>query len=100
MRKLLPPIGWGLLLSAVACLASRAVPAVPVTEYITVQPIDDCAAETVCSRINNLGFGMDRWFNAPVGAVGFITTSGINVARAIWNQIGIDVTYMPATGFV
>ena len=89
---------WGLLLWAVACLAAGSARAVPITDYITVQPIDVCGA--VCAPINNLGAGKNIWTNAPVGNVGFIDPSGVNVTRAIWNQAGIDVTYMPAVGYV
>jgi hypothetical protein len=73
------------------CLSSGTALAVPVTEYITVQPIDVCGA--VCAPVNNKGL-------TSVGAVGFIDPSGVNVTRAVWNQIGVDVTYMPTVRYV
>jgi Metallo-peptidase family M12B Reprolysin-like len=90
-------IMWALLLLMVACFSSRAVLAGPVMDYITVQPIDVCGA--VCAPINNLGAGKNIWSNAGTGNVGFIDPSGVNVTRAIWNQVGIDVTYMPAVQY-
>ena len=95
MRKLGPRprrMGWSLLWSALACLGSGTALAAPIADYITVQPIDVCGA--VCSPINNLGAGKNIWSNAPAGDVGFVDPSGVNVTRAIWNQIGVDVTYM------
>jgi hypothetical protein len=87
------------LLSAVLCPTSRAALAGPIMDYFTVQPIDVCGA--VCAPINNLGAGKNIFSNAAIGNVGFIDpTTGINVTRAIWNQAGIDVTYMPAVGFM
>src|SRR5215472_6226522 len=86
-------LGW-----AVVCLASPVARAVPITDYVTIQPIDVCGA--VCSPINNLGVGKNIWSNAPAGAVGFIDPSGVNVTRAILNQIGIDVTYLPPLGYI
>jgi hypothetical protein len=85
-----PLIGLSLLFGAV-CLSSGTALAVPVTEYITVQPIDVCGA--VCAPVNNKGL-------TSVGAVGFIDPSGVNVTRAVWNQIGVDVTYMPTVRYV
>jgi len=61
-----PLIGLSLLFGAV-CLSSGTALAVPVTEYITVQPIDVCGA--VCAPVNNKGL-------TSVGAVGFIDPSG------------------------
>lgn len=89
--------GWALLLATAACLTAKAAVATPVSDYITVQPIDVCGV--TCAPINNLGAGKNIWSNAPAGAVGFMS-SGVNVARAIWNQIGIDLTFMPAVGYV
>jgi Metallo-peptidase family M12B Reprolysin-like len=85
-----------LLLLASACLASGGADAVPITDYITVQPIDICSGApgttTGCAPINSLG---QNYKTAAVGAIGAIA-SGINVTRAIWNQIGLDVTFLPA----
>lgn len=88
---------WVFPAVAALCLASRAAVAGPVTDYMTVQPIDVCGV--TCAPINNLGAGKNIWSNAATGNVGFIS-SGVNVTRAIWNQIGIDVTFMPAAGYV
>lgn len=82
--------------AAALCLASQAAVAEPISDYITVQPIDVCGV--ACAPINNLGAGHNIWSNAAPGAVGFMS-GGVNVTRAIWNQIGIDVTFMPAIGY-
>jgi hypothetical protein len=87
-----------LLFSAVACLAPVAARAVPITSYVTVQPIDVCsgaAGTTIgCAPINNKG---QTYANAPVGAVGSLdATTGINITDAIWAQAGISVTFLPA----
>lgn len=83
-----------LLLSLGASLASGGAGAVPITDYITVQPIDVCSGgpgtTTGCAPINSSG---QNYATAPVGAVGSIV-SGINVTRAIWNQIGVDMTFL------
>jgi hypothetical protein len=85
-----------LLLLAIAGLASGRAEAVPITNYITVQPIDVCSGAagttTGCAPINSLG---QNYKTAAVGAIGAIA-SGTNVARAIWNQIGLDITFLPA----
>lgn len=88
---------WVFPAAAALCLASRAAVAEPISDYITVQPIDVCGV--TCAPINNLGAGHNIWSNAAAGAVGFMS-GGVNVTRAIWNQIGIDVTFMPAVGYV
>ena len=85
-----------LLLLAIACLVAGKAGAVPITDYITVQPIDVCSGAagttTGCAPVNNLG---QNYKTAAVGAIGAIA-SGTNVARAIWNQIGLDITFLPA----
>lgn len=85
-----------LLLLVTACLASGNAVAIPITDYITVQPIDVCSGAagttTGCAPINNLG---QNYKTAAVGAIGAIA-SGTNVTRAIWNQIGLDITFLPA----
>ena len=83
------------LVAAAGCFISGSALAVPVTDYITVQPIDVCGA--VCVPINNKG---QTFATAPTGAVGFIDSKGMNVTRAIWNQIGVDVTFLPAAQYV
>jgi hypothetical protein len=92
---------WIVLLWSAAFLACRAAHGVPITDYITVQPIDVCSSSSAssCVPINSLPSGQNIWSNAAVGNVGFIEvtpTGDINVTRAIWNQIGIDVTFLPA----
>jgi hypothetical protein len=88
-----------LILSMMMCLACGAARAVPVTGYITVQPIDVCSGApgttTGCAPINSAG---QNYLSAPVGVIGS-NVSGTNVTRAIWTQIGLDITYMPAVQY-
>lgn len=91
-----------LLLSATAVAPKTAV-AVPVTDFVTIQPIDVCATATQgCAPINNLTnpvthqAGQTVLSNPGTVQIGFIDTStGSNVTNAIWNQIGISVTFLP-----
>jgi hypothetical protein len=90
-----------LLLLAFAALAPVAARAVPITDYITVQPIDVCtgAAGTTsgCAPINNSG---QNYATAAQGDVGFIdAATGINITDAIWAQAGISVTFEPAVQY-
>ena len=82
-----------------ACLAAGGALAAPITDYITVQPIDICSGAagttTGCAPINSLG---QNYKTAAVGAIGPIA-SGVNVTRAIWNQIGLDITFLPAVQY-
>jgi hypothetical protein len=72
---------------------------VAVTDYIAVQPIDICGTTpSTCAPINNLG---QNYLTAAVGNVGSLDTlnGNINVTRAIFDQIGVDVTFLPAAAF-
>jgi hypothetical protein len=88
---------WAVL--TVICLAAGGAAAVPITDYITVQPIDVCSGAagttTGCAPINSSG---QNYKTAPVGAIGAVA-SGTNVTRAIWNQIGLDITFLPAVQY-
>lgn len=99
------PSRWAglLLVSAAAFLAGSAARAALITDYITVQPIDVCSGAagttTGCAPINSLG---QNYKTAAVGNIGAldVTASGdINVTRATWNQIGVDVTFLPAVQY-
>ena len=49
--------------------------------------------------INSFG---QNYKNAAVGAIGSLVgtlASNTNVTRAIWNQIGLDITFMPAVQY-
>src|SRR6266481_6178214 len=106
LRPRLRRLGWSvLLLPAAACLVAGTALAVPVTDYLTVQPIDVCpgiAGSTAgCAPINNLSpaQGGNNYATAAVGNIGSIdvTPSGnINVTRAICNQTATTVIYTPA----
>ena len=91
------------LLLTAACLGSSNALAVPITDYITVQPIDVCAGAagttTGCAPVNSFG---QNYRTAAVGAIGSLAgspASNTNVTRAIWNQIGLDITYLPAVQY-
>jgi hypothetical protein len=90
-----------LLVLAFVCFAPVAARAVPVTDYITVQPIDVCTGAagttTGCAPINNSG---QNYATAAQGHVGFTdAATGINITDAIWAQAGISVTFEPAVQF-
>jgi hypothetical protein len=91
------------LLCVAACLASGGAFAVPIADYITVQPIDVCSGAagttTGCAPINSFG---QNYKTAAVGAIGSLAgtpTSNTNVTRAIWNQIGLDTVFLPAVQY-
>ncbi len=90
-----------LLLAALACLTPIAARAAPITEYVSVQPIDVCpggaGTTTGCAPINSNG---QNYATAPQGAVGFIDpATKINITDAIWAQAGISVTFEPAVQY-
>jgi len=85
---------WLLLLSAIPCLASAPGLAVPVTDFITVQPVDVCSSTgTSCAPINNMN--QTAVTNPGTTQIGFIGSGGINITNAMWNQIGVNVTFLP-----
>ncbi len=65
--------------------------AMAVTDYITVQPVTVCSAgPTTCAPFNPFGQ------TGPTAPVGYVDpATGLNITRAIYNQIGIDVTFLP-----
>ncbi len=77
------------MLPAAACLVAGTALAVPVTDYLTVQPIDVCpgiAGSTAgCAPINNLSpaQGGNNYATAAVGNIGSIdvTPSGNRPSR-------------------
>jgi hypothetical protein len=87
------------LMAVSVWLVAGSARAVPIMSYITVQPIDVCSGAagttTGCAPINSFG---QNYAAAPVGQIGSIV-SGINVTRAIWNQIGLDITFLPAVQY-
>ncbi|HEY3911523.1 MAG TPA: hypothetical protein VGM07_16800 [Stellaceae bacterium] len=90
-----------LLLPAVVCFAPIAARAVPVTEYVSVQPIDVCAGAagttSGCAPINNRG---QNYATAAQSAIGFIDlATNINITDAIWAEAGISVTFEPAVQY-
>jgi hypothetical protein len=95
---------WILLLwPAAVCFPTGTARAVAVTDYIAVQPIDVCFGPTAstCAPINNIIVNNipQNYATAAVGDIGSVdvTPNGnINVTRAVWNQIGVDVTFLPA----
>jgi hypothetical protein len=90
---------WLLLLPAAACLASGAAPAqqVPITARITIQPIDVCSSTgTLCAPFNMLSrTGNPNNQDQTTNPIGFVDPTGVNFARAAWNTIGIDLTFLP-----
>jgi hypothetical protein len=89
----------------VACLASGAALAasVPVTKFITVQPWDMCSSG-VCAPFNTTSqIGRPTTQNSTTNPIGFVYSytdnTGkkvyIDITRALLNQIGVDVTWLP-----
>ncbi len=95
---------WLFLLSAALCLASGAALAqsVPVTYYVVVQPIDVCSnTGTGCAPFNaTSAIGNPTNQNQITNPIGFVVdpttgasnpaTGGVNITRALLNQIGVD----------
>lgn len=96
------------LLSAAACLASgvalaQSVPVV--THYVVVQPIDVCSnTGTGCAPFNTTSAtGKPTNQNQTTNPIGFVVnpttgasnpaTGGVNITRALLNQIGVDATF-------
>jgi hypothetical protein len=85
------------LLAVTGCLASGAAHAVPITDFVTVQPIDVCATDgSACAKMNNLGPSLDNVGTAAGSGVqvGF-ASDGINITNAIMNLAGINVVFQP-----
>jgi hypothetical protein len=73
------------------------------TQYIAVNPIDVCAGSgRVCAPINNIGFQgqtvLNGGPNAPIGIID--SDSQINISRAIFNAIGIEVAFGPVQQYI
>jgi hypothetical protein len=86
----------GALAAVTACAAGT------VCNYVAVQPIDVCADDgTGCAAFNN----PTNALQCPVGSpttisatnpIGFVDAStGKDITRAMWNQIGVDVAWSP-----
>jgi len=101
---------WGFLLSAAACVAAGAALAasVPVTKFITVQPWDVCVVKgplTTCAPFNTVHQNGDPTHqNSTTNPIGFVysytdpttnKTVYIDITRALLNQIGVDVIWLP-----
>ena len=92
---------WRLPVSFAAVLigSSGGALAVPVTDFVTVQPIDVCSAPgTNCATMNNLGAGKNNVTAGSKVQVGF-ASNGINITNAIWNLAGINVVFQPTTEY-
>lgn len=94
------------LFSAVVCLSAGSAMATcnvtgPVTPgtvpcKVVVQPIDVCFVKGVCPQFNvNLPVDPTNQ-NQISNPIGFVDqATGIDITRAMLNQIGLDVTYLP-----
>jgi hypothetical protein len=62
---------------------------------VVVQPIDVCFEASVCAQFNvNPANPNDQ--NQMTNPIGFVDqATGIDITRAMLNQIGVDVTYLP-----
>jgi hypothetical protein len=91
-----------LLLSTVMFMAgARAHAAVPVTDYVVIQPIDVCgtsgpSSATGCAPFNVQSPSPDPSKATSTTPIGFVdAATNVNITRAIWLQTGIDVTFLP-----
>ena len=93
-----------LLLSSTAlCLVSGNSHAFPACAagslcyYVAVQPIDVCSdTGTNCAPFNTLSKVGNPGAATSTTPIGFVdTTTGKDVTRAIWNQIGVDIAWSP-----
>jgi hypothetical protein len=96
------PIRWWFSFFATAFLASGgAHAAVPVTNYLVVQPIDVCgttgpSSPTGCAPFNTSSKSPNPSTATLTTPIGFVDpTTNINITRAIWLQAGIDVSFLP-----
>jgi hypothetical protein len=93
-------LGLWLFSTATLALYSGVARAVPITDFVTVQPIDVCSTGTSCATMNNLGTGKNNVASAGANVqVGF-ASNGINITNAIWNLAGINVVFQPTTQLV
>jgi hypothetical protein len=90
---------WLSVLTVAATLAPGVAVAqqIPITARITIQPIDVCSSTgALCAPFNMLSrVGNPNNQDQTANPVGFVDPTGINFARAAWNRIGIDLTFLP-----
>jgi hypothetical protein len=84
-----------LLVSASGCFSSGTALA-QLTNYIAINPIDVCSPSG-CAPINNSLQTVADGPNTPVGFVD--TSSGTNLAQAMWNQIGVALAFSPVVRY-
>ena len=95
---------WFLLLAAVAVVANGgASAAVPVTDYVVIQPIDVCgtAGPTAgCAPFNLVSRSPNPSLATATTPIGFVdSTTNVNLTRAMWLQAGVDVTFLPVVEY-
>jgi hypothetical protein len=83
-----------------ACNVIGPIPPGTIPCKIVVQPIDVCAATSqgppMCAPFNQKNVnGNPSDQNQITNPIGFVDTSGIDITRAMLNQIGVDVTFLP-----
>src|SRR5436305_1343502 len=75
---------WSGLLGVAMILSLSRLTVAQVQYYINLQPIDVCTQDGACAPTSE-----------PGGQIGFSDSSGANITRAILNQAGIDVNFLP-----
>jgi hypothetical protein len=90
------------LLSTILIAAGHAHAAtVPVTAYVVINPITVCdtagpSGPTGCAPFNNQSVSPNPAQATASTPIGFVDpATNVNVTRAIWLQMGIDVTFLP-----
>jgi hypothetical protein len=65
--------------------------------YVAIQPIDVCSsAGAGCAPFNTLSKTGNPGAATSTTPIGFVdTTTGKDITRAIWNQIGVDLAWSP-----
>jgi hypothetical protein len=95
-------LALGRLIRLVPSLASAwlvsASASAQLTQYVAVNPIDVCALNgDGCAPINNMGQTFLNGQTTPVGIVD--SSSQINITRATFNAIGIEVAFGPVVQY-
>src|SRR5207302_3128740 len=64
--------------------------------YVAIQPIDVCATGgTGCAPFNTVSSTGSPTTVSSTNPIGFVDSTGQDVTRAMWNQIGVDISWAP-----
>src|SRR5207302_2291510 len=64
--------------------------------YVALQPIDVCATGgTGCAPFNTVNSTGSPTTVSSTNPIGFVDATGKDITRAMWNQIGVDISWAP-----